>query len=86
MKKGFWLICACIIIAAAACNKDEKGTTDPTAVSLDPANFLAAGLTTSITTVPCTLSDGTVTTCYSITTNNKPSEHAQGSLVSNEYQ
>jgi YHYH protein len=78
MKKGFWIISVCIIIAVAACNKDAQGTTDLTAVSLDPANFINAGLTTPITTVPCTLSDGTVTTCYSITTNNKPSEHTQG--------
>lgn len=78
MKNCFWFLASLLIIAAAACNKDAQGTTDPTAVSLDPANFIAAGLTTSITTVPCTLSDGTVTTCYSITTNNKPSEHTQG--------
>lgn len=76
MKKCFWAISILLAITAAACK--EKGTIDPTSVSLDPSYFIAAGLTTAITTVPCTLSDGTVTTCYSISTNNKPSEHTQG--------
>ena len=46
--------------------------------SVEPANFLAAGLASPITTVNCTLSGGTATTCYRIVTVGAPSEHAVG--------
>lgn len=46
--------------------------------SLLPANFLDAGLASPITTTSCTLSGGTVTTCYKITIVGAPSDHAVG--------
>ncbi|WP_447526533.1 YHYH protein [Parasphingorhabdus sp. NYA22] len=48
--------------------------------SLDPANFIAAGLATTITTEACTLSGGTYTTCYRITTVGAPSDHGVGTF------
>ena len=47
---------------------------------VDPANFIAAGLTTSITTESCTLSGGTFTTCYRITTVGAPADHDVGTF------
>ena len=49
-----------------------------TQASLNPANFMAAGLASSITTVSCRLSGGTVTTCYKIKTVGAPGNHAVG--------
>lgn len=49
-----------------------------TQASLNPDNFMAAGLASSITTESCRLSGGTVTTCYKITTVGAPGDHAVG--------
>lgn len=48
--------------------------------SLAPAHFLAAGLASAITTESCTLSGGTATMCYKITTVGAPSNHAVGAF------
>lgn len=48
--------------------------------TLTPANFVSAGLTTAITTVSCTLTGGTVTTCYRIVSTGAPSDHAVGAF------
>lgn len=53
-------------------------TTTTTQASVEPANFLAAGLKSSITTVSCSLSGGTTTTCYQIVTVGAPADHAVG--------
>lgn len=53
-------------------------TTTTTDTALASANFLAAGLKTPITTVSCTLSGGTTTTCYQIVTNGAPADHDVG--------
>lgn len=45
---------------------------------VDSSLFLTDGTDFTITTVPCTLSDGTVTECYQITTNGVPTDHAMG--------
>lgn len=51
-----------------------------TQLSLQPANFEAAGLAAPITIEPCTLSGGTTTTCYRITTTGAPADHAVGAF------
>ena len=56
---------------------DNRATT-AAQLSVEPANFLAAGLKESITTVSCTLSGGTATTCYRIVTVGAPTDHAVG--------
>lgn len=53
-------------------------TTTVTQPSVQPANFLAGGLKSTITTVSCTLSGGTATTCYQIVTAGAPVDHAVG--------
>ena len=67
----------------AACGGGDSSTettTTPTATQLSvvPANFLAAGLKSSIATVSCTLSGGTTTSCYQIVTVGAPADHAVG--------
>ena len=58
-----------------ATTSTNTATTQP---AVQPANFVAAGLKSAITTVSCTLSGGTATTCYQIVTVGAPSEHAVG--------
>lgn len=57
-------------------------TTTTTTTAAQPsvltANFLSAGLKESISTVSCTLSGGSATTCYKIVTIGAPSDHAVG--------
>jgi hypothetical protein len=45
---------------------------------VDPALFLPAGIVGTITQVQKTLSNGTTTTCYKITTTKTPSDHVMG--------
>ncbi len=49
---------------------------DQTVVSVDATLFQTDGMT--ITTVQCTLSDGTVTDCYQIVSNSTPTDHNMG--------
>ncbi len=53
-------------------------TTTATQLSVQPSDFLASGLNGSITTVSCTLSGGTATTCHRIVTRGAPSDHDAG--------
>lgn len=58
---------------------DEAGDdvdSDEVVVNVDSSYFTADNVT--ITTVPCTLSDGTVTDCYQIVTSSTPSDHDMG--------
>ncbi|MFK8161879.1 MAG: hypothetical protein AB8H12_05390 [Lewinella sp.] len=48
------------------------------AVAVNPAHFLEASLASPVTTVPCTLSDGTKSTCYKIVAGSAPSDHQMG--------
>ncbi|RMG26565.1 MAG: YHYH protein [Bacteroidetes bacterium] len=58
---------------------DHTDTNDSdTRIPVDPAYFSSANPNVSITTVPCTLSDGTETDCYQIVTNSTPTDHPMG--------
>ena len=80
---GFGLL-AVITALLTACGGGEDdsvyGTTITSADvrSMEASNFLAAGLASAVTTVSCTLSGGTTTTCYKIVTNGAPPDHAVG--------
>jgi hypothetical protein len=50
----------------------------PDGPGLVASYFLAGGLDGTIATVPCTLDDGTATTCYEITTVGAPADHQVG--------
>ena len=77
-----------IALLVSACNKDtvaqapDLPTEDSNLESLmnvDPSLFSEQGLVKNITEEPCTLSGGTETTCYRITTVTvKPSDHQAG--------
>lgn len=55
---------------------DDTSSDDILVVSVDPSYFTADNVT--ITTIPCTLSDGTETDCYQIVTSSIPSDHQMG--------
>lgn len=81
-----WATLLAITSAAfTACGgADDYDSTDDTTVtsadvkSVETSHFLDAGLASAITTVSCTLSGGTSTTCYKIVTNGAPPDHAVG--------
>tara|TARA_R110000744_G_scaffold380344_1_gene500865 strand:+ start:1327 stop:2352 length:1026 start_codon:yes stop_codon:yes gene_type:complete len=87
------LIFTCFLLIAASCgscSSDETATTndtlinedettdDSTAVNVDFTYFYTADGSVTITTVPCTLSDGTSTDCYQIVTTSLPGDHEMG--------
>ena len=72
-----------ITLLVSACNQDTvaQAPTLPTetSTSVDTSLFSEQGLVKNITEEPCTLSGGTETTCYRITTfTAKPSNHQAG--------
>jgi hypothetical protein len=69
------------LLSCASCSNDDNTSEtddndDTLVLNVDSANFASSSVT--ITTVPCTLSDGTVTECYQIVTNSTPSDHEMG--------
>lgn len=71
-----------LLLNFISCSSDDTSTeTDDTSIDEElvidvaQANFTS---TLTITTVPCTLSDGTVTECYQIVTSSVPSDHEMG--------
>jgi hypothetical protein len=82
-----YLLSTLTSLALVACggSSEDSSTTDAasatvttTPSTLPSANFLAAGLKSPITTVSCTLSGGTQTSCYQIVTAGAPADHAVG--------
>ena len=57
---------------------DDSSATSGVVNDVDASLFLTDGTNFTITTVNCTLSDGTSTTCYEIVTNSVPSDHNMG--------
>ncbi|MBE9045464.1 YHYH protein [Pleurocapsales cyanobacterium LEGE 10410] len=76
-----------IVLLVSACQRDTVAQ-DPmptedsnleTSIDVDPSLFVKEGLVKDITKEPCTLSGGTETTCYRITTvTARPSDHQAG--------
>lgn len=82
MKNVMWLFLT-MTMMMVACSEDEDGgdavtTTDETVLEVNPELFISSGLSTAITKVSCTLSNGTTTTCYQIQTISLPSDHQVG--------
>ncbi|MGH1335558.1 MAG: YHYH protein [Aureispira sp.] len=62
-----------------ACNDKTNDLIEDAIVhDVDAALFLTDGTDFTITTIPCTLSDGSSTNCYEITTNGVPTDHTMG--------
>ncbi|SFW20853.1 YHYH protein [Cellulophaga fucicola] len=76
------LISIFIATLAAACNSNDDSNTTTNSndlvVSVDPSLFLTNSGNVTVTKVPCTLSDGTVTDCYEIVTTSTPTDHEMG--------
>ena len=57
---------------------DDDFTDDTLVIDADSSFFFTADGSVTITTVPCTLSDGTETDCYQIVTSSLPGDHDMG--------
>lgn len=73
---------ACEVPTGYVANADDADDTDSTnsiSVDVDASFFTAANSEITITTIPCTLSDGTETNCYQIVTASTPgTDHQMG--------
>ena len=79
---GLLVVASAMLTACGGGASTDTGSTKTTTTtaqpSVQPANFVAGGLASAITTTSCTLSGGTSTTCYKIVTVGAPSDHAVG--------
>ncbi|MDB2606172.1 YHYH protein [Zobellia sp.] len=88
MKKTLLITLTSAILAfsATSCSNDatddlveesvDDNESNGLVVSVDASYFTSDNVT--ITTIPCTLSDGTETNCYQIVTTSTPSDHEMG--------
>lgn len=75
-----------LLFSGNSCSSDSKDDTTDDIVDDQVSNELVVNVESSyftadnvtITTVPCTLSDGTETDCYQIVTNSTPTDHEIG--------
>ncbi|WP_397363154.1 YHYH protein [Olleya sp. R77988] len=81
------LLLLAILFGFVACNNDDDSTTSDdsdsetdtsTVVDVNSSYFTTTDGSVTITTVPCTLSDGTSTDCYQIVTSSIPTDHVVG--------
>lgn len=89
MKKNQFLVngisaLSIILLLFSACSSDDDNTSEDTSettdevVDVEATYFTTSDGSVTITTVPCTLSDGTSTTCYQIVTSSLPTDHDMG--------
>jgi hypothetical protein len=57
---------------------DDTPIADTTVIPVDETLFLTSNGSVTITTVPCTLSDGSSTDCYQIVATSVPADHEMG--------
>lgn len=77
---GFMVLLMVGLMSCKASDSDKNSDINHfnTVISVDATHFTAANPNTKITTVACTLSDGTETQCYKIVTNSTPTDHQMG--------
>lgn len=84
MKYTYYFIPLLFLISCAQNTTSKQNSevpsniTDKIVLDVDPSLFLEASLTQAVSTVACTLSDGTKTTCYKIVSASSPSDHQMG--------
>jgi len=73
-----------LFTSCASCSSDDKAgtieetTDDSVVVNVDASLFYTSDGSVTITTIPCTLSDGTTTDCYQIVATSTPADHEMG--------
>ena len=67
-----------LLISLDACFFTNENAPAEYTLAVNPDLFIAEGLATPITKVPCTLSDGTKTDCFEIVTKSIATEHQMG--------
>lgn len=72
-----------VITGCVSCSSDDNNNTtnndsDAVVVNVNASYFITNDGSVTITTVPCTLSDGTTTDCYQIVATSTPSDHEMG--------
>lgn len=77
LRLSFLIIGALAIFSSCDNNDDEQDIVNSNGVVLEvvASNFIDG---TTVTTIPCTLSDGTETDCYQIVTTSTASDHQMG--------
>ncbi len=84
MKYAFYFFPLLFLVACAQNTsgkqkvEDTSVTIDKVVIDVDPNLFLEPSLAEAVSTVACTLSDGTKTTCYKIVSSSSPSDHQMG--------
>lgn len=78
-------ISSMILIGCNSCSSDDNATqtgettdTDGVVIDVDASLFYTSDNSVTITTVPCTLSNGTTTDCYELVVTSTPSDHTMG--------
>ena len=67
------------LYACMSCSSSDVDDTEVvTGTPVDSSLFLTSGGNVTITTVPCTLSNGTETDCYKIVSRSTPTDHNMG--------
>lgn len=80
----FFLNSSFMLMTCISCSNDSSETDqiitvdDSTVVNVDQSLFLTSDGSVTVTTVPCTLSDGTTTDCYQIVATSTPADHEMG--------
>jgi len=78
-KYHLFLTVNILLLLLTSCNqKITKKVTDTITKSVDKTLFFTDDKNITIETVDCTLSDGTKTKCYQITTKSVPTDHEMG--------
>jgi hypothetical protein len=83
LLKGLSLIGVFFMLFTACSSDNSNDSTDEEdegtlVVDVDASYFTTTDGSVTITTVPCTLSDGTSTNCYQIVTSSVPTDHTVG--------
>ena len=79
LSKSIKILISWLLLTACSQSEDISPSNDTDVIlEVDPTLFIPAGLVGTITKVEKTLSNGTTTLCYKITTSKTPTDHAMG--------
>lgn len=78
LLSSFLVLMSCNSCSSEAAEDEETVMADVNIINVDASLFLTNDGSVTITTVPCTLSDGTATNCYQIVATSTPVDHEMG--------